>query len=74
MVTGIRQGSVESPQMFAAVVDWILTDLRQEQGWDEHQVFEGIRIGEIAFVDDLIVWETSNARPVRSPMPCPNGA
>ena len=57
MVTGIRQGSVESPQMFSAVVDWILSELRDEHGWDQYQVFEGLGIGEIAFVDDLIVWD-----------------
>ena len=50
MVTGIRQGSVESPQMFAAVIDWVLSDLRWDHGWDHQQVFEGL----VAFVDDLI--------------------
>ena len=59
MVTGIRQGSVESPQMFAAVMDWILTDLRREHGWDQQQTFSGLGLGEIAFVDDLIAWEAS---------------
>ena len=59
MITGIRQGSVESPQMFAAVMDWILADLRQEHGWDQRQTFNGLSLGEIAFVDDLIAWEAS---------------
>ena len=30
MTTGIRQGSVESPQMFATVMDWILTDFQSD--------------------------------------------
>ena len=59
MVTGIRQGSVESPQMFAAVIDWILTDLYRDEKGDSCPVFEGLTLREIAFVDDLIVWERS---------------
>ena len=60
MITGIRQGSVESPQMFASVIDWILTDLCQQQGW-EGSVFEGLGLGEIAFVDDIIAWEADRS-------------
>ena len=57
MVTGIRQGSVESPQMFAAVIDWILGDVAVKYGWDPAEgPLQGLHLGEIAFVDDLIVW------------------
>ena len=57
MVTGIRQGSVESPQMFAAVIDWILGDVAVKYGWDPAEgPLQGLNLGEIAFVDDLIVW------------------
>ena len=59
MVTGIRQGSVESPQMFAAVIDWVLSDLNQEVGENPNAVFEGLGLGEIAFVDDLIMWKNN---------------
>ena len=58
MVTGIRQGSVESPQMFAAVIDWVLQDVAAKYGWNlEQGPLQGLRLGEIAFVDDLIAWE-----------------
>ena len=57
MITGIRQGSVESPQMFAAVIDWILTDVAEKHSWGSSpQPFEGLPLGEVAFVDDMIAW------------------
>ena len=57
MITGIRQGSVESPQMFAAVIDWILADVAAKHAWHTSpQPFEGLDLGEVAFVDDMIVW------------------
>ena len=60
MITGIRQGSVESPQMFAAVIDWILGDVALKHGWDPRKgILDGLNLGEIAFVDDLIAWEGS---------------
>ena len=57
MTTGIRQGSVESPQMFATVMDWILTDFQN----DTIAVgeLEGLNLSEIAFVDDIIAWNRS---------------
>ena len=60
MVTGIRQGSVESPLMFAAAIDWILCDLRQKHGLQPQDgVLKGLDLAEIAFVDDMIVWDGS---------------
>ena len=60
MVTGIRQGSVESPLMFAAAMDWILQDVAAAHGWDPTSgPLEGLNLGEVAFVDDLIAWEGS---------------
>ena len=43
--------------MFAAVIDWVLSDLQSERGPRHVPVFEGLSLGEIAFVDDLIAWE-----------------
>ena len=34
MASGIRQGSVESPQVFASVMDWIMADVSSKYGWD----------------------------------------
>ena len=60
MVTGIRQGSVESPQMFAAVIDWVLQDVSNAHGWcPSSGPLAGLELGEVAFVDDLIAWEGS---------------
>ena len=60
MYTGIRQGSVESPQMFSTVVDWILQDAAVKYGWEpSSSPLQGLQLGEVAFVDDLIAWEGS---------------
>ena len=60
MVTGTRQGSVESPQMFAVVVDWILQDVADKYGWRLDQgPLQGLRLHEVAFSFDLIAWEGS---------------
>ena len=57
MTTGIRQGSVESPQMFAAVIDWILTDFQDDIVTVGE--IDGLNLSEIAFVDDIIAWNRS---------------
>ena len=62
MVTGIRQGSVESLQMFATAMDWVMEEVmaRREQGV-AGRAHEGVELAQIAFVDDLIAWQNSKA-------------
>ena len=57
MQTGIRQGAVESPQIFATAVDWILEQVATNMGWDPaNDVFTGLETAAAAFVDDMILW------------------
>ena len=57
MEQGIRQGSVESPQVFSTVIDWVLADVARRHRWQPGTFgFEGLRVGEVAFVDDIILW------------------
>ena len=46
--------------MFSAVVDWILQDAAHKYGWEpSSSPMQGLQLGEVAFVDDLIAWEGS---------------
>ena len=57
MHSGIRQGSVESPQVFATAMDWIVKDAAERWGWDPtRDVWEGLEFAESAFVDDCVLW------------------
>ena len=60
MGSGIRQGSVESPYMFAAAVDWLLEELTREGlGVRCRDSYEGLRVSETAYVDDMLLWHGS---------------
>ena len=62
MRSGIRQGAVESPQMFATAIDWVLEEVAREMGWDPaRDVFEGMGVAEVAFVDDMLLWNGTKA-------------
>ena len=57
MSSGIRQGSVESPQAFASAMDWVIRDTIAKHGWNaSNDVYEGLEFAESAFVDDCILW------------------
>ena len=63
MRSGIRQGSVESPQVFASVMDWVLQDVAEKYGWDSTtDAYEGLEFAEMAFVDDCILWSGDKTR------------
>ena len=63
MRSGIRQGSVESPQVFASVMDWIVKDAANKHGWDATtDSYEGLEFAEMAFVDDCILWSGCKLR------------
>ena len=57
MKRGIRQGSGESPQIFATAMDWIIHDVAVTWGWDPTKdVYQGLEFAESAFVDYCILW------------------
>ena len=50
MSRGIRQGSVESPQVFSTAMEWIVKDVAEKHGWDpKADVYEGMGVSESAF-------------------------
>ena len=60
MHSGICQGSVESPHVFARAMDWIVKDVAEKWGWDPmRDVWEGLEFAESACVDDCILWNGS---------------
>ena len=62
MSSGIRQGSVESPQVFASAIDWIIHDVAVKHSWNSSSdVYEGLEFAETAFVDDCILWNGSRS-------------
>ena len=57
MASGIRQGSVESPLLFAAVMDWVVQDVAAKHAWQpQEDVYQALGFAESAFVDDCILW------------------
>ena len=60
MLRGIRQGAVESPLLFAAVMDWVATDTACKHQWaPQDDVYKGLEFAEAAFVDDCLLWNGS---------------
>ena len=60
LLSGVRQGSVESPQAFASAMDWILADVVAKHHWDPcNDVLAGLQFAETAFMDDCILWDGS---------------
>ena len=54
--SGIRQGSVESPQVFATDMDWIMADTQGKWNRDSTKdFFEGLQFAEAAFMDDCLL-------------------
>ena len=68
LLSGVRQGSVESPQAFASAMDWILADVVAKHRWDPGKdVLAGLQFAETAFMDDCILWDGSKlSLPVRA--------
>ena len=57
MEQGIRHGSVESLQVFSTVIDWVLADVGRRHRWQPGTFgLKGLRVDEVAFVDDIILW------------------
>ena len=58
MTSGIRQGSVESPQAFATAMDWVVADVKAKHGWNPRaDVYNDLEFAESGFVDDCVLWD-----------------
>ena len=54
----MKQGTVESPAIFAKVVEWVFLDAKHKGGWtDDTGCFSGLEVLAIAFMDDGIMWQ-----------------
>ena len=57
---GVKQGSVESPVMFAWLVDLIIAYTKGRRGHDEPW-FQGSRLHHTAFMDDIVTWAATTS-------------
>ena len=56
--SGIRQGSVESPAFFGVLMEWVLEDIIQANGWKNSvTTYQDLELTQAAFMDDLILWD-----------------
>ncbi|CAE7232723.1 unnamed protein product, partial [Symbiodinium sp. CCMP2456] len=54
---GIKQGSIESPALFAYLADTILDDTRHKHSWAKRrQAFPDLDLEELMFMDDGLLW------------------
>ncbi|CAE7776695.1 unnamed protein product [Symbiodinium sp. CCMP2456] len=54
---GIRQGSVESPILFAWLASLILLDVKASRGWDSRpKLFPELGCQDLLFMDDGLIW------------------
>ena len=57
MQQGIKQGSVESPHLFALVAELCLAETAERFGWKaQQQVFEGMEHQDMLYMDDCLLW------------------
>ncbi|CAE7223910.1 unnamed protein product [Symbiodinium sp. CCMP2592] len=56
---GIRQGSVESPLFFSCLAELTLESAALEHQWPrEDMALPGLRLSEMMFVDDAVLWNS----------------
>ena len=55
---GIRQGSVESPRLFGALIVLVLSERETEFGWQNYpSTYPDMHVTQAAYMDDLYLWE-----------------
>ena len=55
---GIRQGAVESPLMFAAIIEWVLQDASNRYQWNTcTSTYPDLPLTQTAYMDDIILWD-----------------
>ena len=60
MNTGIKQGAVESPSMFAWVAELALAETIEKYGWHTGDtLFTGLQSEEMLYMDDGMLWQGS---------------
>ena len=59
--SGVKQGAVESPWLFAWLVDLILQNVKSQIG-DEDNWLTGAPVARTAYMDDVVGWSDSTAK------------
>ena len=55
---GIRQGAVESPLMFAAILEWVLDDASNRYRWNScTSTYPDLPLTQTAYMDDVMIWD-----------------
>ena len=54
--SGIRQGATESPAMFTAIMQWVVSKVAAEHRWHEEQCFDDLGIEQASYMDDAVLW------------------
>ena len=59
MTSGIKQGAIESPAFFALIMDQCVEEASRRFEWGmDCPGLEGLRLREILFMDDAVLWDT----------------
>ena len=56
MRSGIKQGAIESPAIFTAIMQWVITQAAAANGWGREQGFDGLGIEQASYMDDAVLW------------------
>ena len=58
---GIRQGAVESPFFFGSLVEWVIEEVAEKEGWEPGvSTYKDMVISQAAYMDDVLIWNGSS--------------
>ena len=56
MRSGIKQGAIESPIFFLAIMQWVIAEAATSEAWQGPPCFENVPEELVGFMDDGILW------------------
>ena len=65
-MSGIRQGSIESPAFCGILIEWVLSDIMQDKKWNQAvSTYDDLLVTQVAFMDDLVLWDGTSTEVAR---------